>query len=176
MDTIETFNYSSNGIDFTVNVVNFNEFTGFADQWEMTDDHKGGVTVKNPQACRNSYKYATPLQYSLKERIAHLISQGDENPSANAYKAAQDALERDLNASDYGFVVTATANGITLLDGETMGCSFDYSYDDNETLIDAAKDVYKENGIDGEALEAAKKAGADLLSNIDGLKNILKVA
>lgn len=176
MDIIETFNYSSNGIDFKVDIVNYNEFSGFDDQWEMTDDHQGGVTVKNPHACRNSYKYAIPLQYSLEERIAHLVSQGDDNPSANAYKQATEALGRDLTASDYGFLVTATANGITLLDGESIGCSFDYSYADDETLIDAAKDVYTGNGIDAEALDAAKKSGTDLLSNIDALKNILKSA
>ncbi|HDR2377230.1 TPA: hypothetical protein QCH88_004485, partial [Enterobacter asburiae] len=109
MDTIETFNYSENGIDFSVDVVCFNTNDTFGDEWELTDDHQGGITVKNPNADRNSYKYAIPLQYSLKERIADLIARGDDNPSRHAYEAAQDALERDLNASDYGFSVTATA-------------------------------------------------------------------
>uniref|UniRef100_A0AAU8GGY0 Uncharacterized protein n=1 Tax=Salmonella phage vB_SEnST11_KE22 TaxID=3161173 RepID=A0AAU8GGY0_9CAUD len=176
MDMLETFNYSENGIDFTVNVICYNEFGLFADLWEMTDDHKGGVTVKNPNDRRNCYKYGIPLQYSLKERIADLIAKGDDNPSANAYQAAQEALERDLDASDYGFRVTATANGITLLDDHPCGCSFDYSYLDDQQLIDAAKEVYKENGIDGEALEEAKKAGAEILANVSGLENILKSA
>lgn len=176
MDTIETFNYSENGIDFSVDVVCFNTNDTFGDEWELTDDHQGGVTVKNPNVDRNSYKYAIPLQYSLKERIADLIARGDDNPSRHAYEAAQDALERDLNASDYGFSVTATANGITLLDNEIIGCSFTYSYQDESDLLTEAKEVYNGNGINGEALDAAKKAGAEIIANFDGLKNILEKA
>lgn len=175
MDTIETFNYSESGIDFSVDVICYQESALFSDNWELTDDHQGGVTVKIPNAQRNSYKYAIPLQYSLKERIAYLIEQGDANPSATAYRHAQEALERDIEASDYGFRVTATANGVTLLDDECLGCSFDYSSHDDQDLLEVAQEVYRENGVSGEAIEAAKKAAADLLSNIDGLKNILKL-
>lgn len=50
MDTIETFNYSENGIDFSVNVVCFNTNDTFGDEWELTDNHQGGITVKNPNA------------------------------------------------------------------------------------------------------------------------------
>lgn len=172
MDVIETFKFSKNGIDFSVNVVCHNEFLAFDDEWKMTNDHQGGVTVKNPEHDRGSYKYAIPLQYTLAERIDQLIRNGDDNPSGTAYRNAQAALKRDLNASDYGFQVTAEINGVTLLDGETLGCSFDYSYHDEGSLIDVARDCFTENGIDGEAVDAAKSAAGAIVEQMEALKKI----
>lgn len=171
MDVIETFKFSKNGIDFSVNVVCFNEFSLFNDLYTMTDDHQGGVTIKNPNHHRGGYKYAIP-EFTLAERIKTLTEQGDPNPSANAYSNAVKSLERDLDASDYGFQVTAEINGVTLLDGETLGCSFDYSYHDEGSLIDAARDCFTENGIDGEAVAAAKSAAGAIVEQMETLKKI----
>lgn len=172
MNTIESFSFSHGNIDFTVNVVCYDEFALFSDLWKMTDEHQGGITVQNPQAGRDSYKYGIPLQFSLAERIASLREAKVENPCATAYQQAQEALTRDLNASDYGFQVTAEINGVTLLDGETLGCSFDYSYDDEENLLDMAKDVFKGNGIQDEAIAAAKTTADNILRQIKALKKI----
>lgn len=171
MDTIETFNFEKDAIKFTVKVVCFNVFGLFSDMYTMTDDHKGGVTVKNPNHHRGVYKYAIP-EFTLAERIKTLTEQGDPNPSASAYSAAVKSLERDLDASDYGFEVSAEINGITLLDNESLGCSFDYSYHDKESLIEAARDCFTENGIEDEAITAAKSAAAAIVEQMETLKKI----
>lgn len=172
MDVIERFSFQREGIDFSVSVVCYNEFALFGDMYKMTDTHKGGVTIQNPNFHRNGYKFAIP-EFSLAERTKILREQGDANPCATAYQKAQEALERDLNASDYGFQVSAEINGVTLLDGETMGCSFDYSYDDDDQLIDVAIDCFNENGIKEEAIEAAKSAASQLLAQMGSLKNLV---
>lgn len=172
MDIIERFSFTDSDIDFSVAVVCYNEFALFSDMYKMTDDHQGGVTVQNPNHHRSGYKYAIP-EFSLAERIKNLREQGDANPCATAYQQAQAALERDLNASDYGFQVTAEINGVTLLDGEMLGCSFDYSYDDADQLIDAAQECFNENGIKDEAITAAKAAAAEILAQMDSLKKLV---
>lgn len=171
--SIEQFSFEKSGINFVVDVICYNENGLFADDWELTDDHKGGVTVANPQADRNSYKYAIPKNYSLAERMRDLASRGDDNPSANAYKAAQDALSRDLNASDYGFQVSASIGDVELFNSVTLGCSFNYSYDDENDLLSEAEDVFREHGIEAEALEAATKAAGGLLANMETLKKLV---
>lgn len=172
MDVIERFSFDQDGIEFSVAVVCYNEFALFGDLYKMTDTHQGGVTVQNPNHHRNSYKFAIP-EYTLAERTKNLREQGDPNPCATAYQQAQAALERDLNASDYGFQVTAEINGVTLLDGETLGCSFDYSYDDADQLIDAAQDCFNENGIKDEAITAAKAAAAEIVGQMEALKKLI---
>lgn len=171
MDIIERFSFNDSGIDFSVAVVCYNEFALFSDLYTMTDNHQGGVTVQNPNHHRGGYKYAIP-EFTLAERIKNLRDSGDANPSATAYQQAQAALKRDLNASDYGFQVTAEINGVTLLDGETLGCSFDYSYDDADQLIDAAQDCFNENGIKDEAITAAKSAAGAIVEQMEALKKI----
>lgn len=171
--SIEHFNFDHAGIDFRVDVICYNEYSAFEDEWKMTDDHKGGVTVQNPDAGRNSYKFAIPLNYSLAERMRDLAARGDDNPSANAYQAAQDALQRDINASDYGFQVSASIGNVELLDSVTLGCSFDYSYHDDGDLLSNAEEVFNENEIKGEAIEAAIKAAGGLLANMDTLKKLV---
>lgn len=169
---IENFKFTKDGIDFSVDVVCYDQYAFFQDEWKMTDKHEGGVTVKNDNFDRGSYKYAIPLQYSLAERTKDLLEQGNENPSATAYENAQKALQRDLNASDYGFRVLAEIDGIILLDDESMGCSFDYSYHDDCTLLEAAELCWKEHDLENESLDLAKEKAAELLSKVDSLKKI----
>lgn len=170
METMHTFTFTKNNINFSVAVVAYWCNNIFFDSWEMTNNHQGGVTVQNPDADHNSYKYAIPLNYSLNERVKDLIAQGVENPCAAAYAAAQKELRRDFSASEYGFQVTAECNGYKLLDGETIGCCFDYSYHDAEDLEDTAQEVFDGNGIADEALEAAQAVAREMIANIEALK------
>lgn len=170
MDTIETFGFENNGVQFTVNVICYNKYAGFGDQWKMTDAHKGGVTIANPEADRNSYKYGIPQQCTLAELASSYAKQGRENPSREAYESLQSQLERDLNASDYGFQVSAEIDGVTLFDDENLGCSFDYSYHDDGDLLDAAQEVFKEYGTDKDAIDLAKVKAGEIVAQADKLK------
>lgn len=175
-DIIETFKFSRNNIDFTVNVVCAYTFDSFGDQWKMTDTHEGGVTIKNPDAGRNSYKYAIPQQTTLAELASAYAAQGRENPSREAYESLQRQLSRDITASDYYFTVYASAGSHTLLDGAVIGCGFDYSYDDEGSLLDAAQEVWKEHEGEAEALEEATEAARVLLKSVNVLKSIVENA
>lgn len=170
----ETFAVTEAGINFVFSVVNYESNDGFGDQWDLTDDHEGGVTVKNPNYDRNSYKFAIPLQYSLGERVKDLLDQGmpATEASAEAYRRAVKSLERDLDATDYGFTVSASVDGVDLLSDVVIGCGFDYSYHDQGTLLEAAQEVYKDYGMLEEAVILAKEAAADLISKMDALKKI----
>lgn len=175
-DIIETFNFSRNNIDFTVNVVCAYTFDGFGDQWKMTDTHEGGVTITNPDADRNSFKYAIPQQVSLAELTKEYAAQGRENPSREAYDSLQRQLIRDINASDYYFTVNASAGSHTLLDGAVIGCGFDYSYEDQGSLLDVAREVWSDYNGEEEALSEAVQAARDLLDGVDVLKSIVENA
>ena len=105
MNIIESFEIESGELNITVSVICFDCNDGFSDQWEGTDKHHGGVTIKNPDAGRNSYKYFIPKQCTLSELAAAYAKQGRDNPSAAAYQSLQEQLVRDISASDYGFKV-----------------------------------------------------------------------
>ena len=135
MSIIESFEIESGKLNISVSVICFDRNDGFSDQWEGTDKHQGGVTIKNPDAGRNSYKYFIPRQVSLSELAADYAKQGRENPSAAAYQSMQEQLMRDITTSDYGFRATAYIGDILVLDDEHMGCGFDYSYDDEVPLF-----------------------------------------
>jgi hypothetical protein len=175
-NTIETFCFTDRGVEFNVDVICYDENTLFEDEWEMTDTHQGGVTVKNKNADRNSYKFAIPLQYSLAERTANLLAQGvpADKASGKAYEDAQDALSRDLSACDYGFLVTANIGGLILMDSENVGCSFNYSPEDNEDLLDVAQDVFNENGIKEDAIQLAHNYAQEKLNAVDALQTYVK--
>lgn len=170
MDRIESFNFENNGVQFTVDVICYNEYSGFSDQWVMTDAHHGGVTIANPEADRNSYKYGIPQQCTLAELASSYAKQGRENPSREAYESLQNQLTRDLKASDYGFQVSAEIDGVTLFDDENLGCSFDYSYHDDGYLLDAAQEVFKEHGIYQDAIDLAKVKAGEIVAQADKLK------
>jgi len=173
-DIIETFNFSRNNIDFTVNVVCAYTFDGFGDQWKMTDTHEGGVTITNPDADRNSFKYAIPQQYTLAALTADYAKAGHANPSKDAYESLQRQLSRDINAQDYYFTVDATAGSYTLLDGAVIGCGFDYSYDDEGQLLDVAREVWSDYNGEEEAFEEALKEVRAQLANIGELTQVIE--
>lgn len=99
---------------------------------------------------------------------------GDENPSANAYKAAQEALERDLSACDYGIQVSAEIGGIELFQAENVVCGFNYSYDDPTTLLEEAQSVFKDYDGEAECVALAKAEAARILEKFDVLKSIVE--
>ena len=175
-DIIETFNFSRNNVDFTVNVVCAYTNDGFGDQWKMTDTHEGGVTISNSEADRNSFKYAIPQQCTLAQLTKEYAAQGRENPSREAYDSLQRQLMRDINASDYYFTVDASAGSHTLLDGAVIGCGFDYSYEDQGSLLDVAREVWSDYNGEEEALSEAVQAARDLLDGVDVLKSIVENA
>lgn len=173
-DIIETFNFSRNNIDFTVNVVCAYTFDGFGDQWKMTDTHEGGITITNPDADRNSFKYAIPQQYTLAALTADYAKAGRANPSQEAYDSLQRQLSRDINANDYYFTVDASAGSHTLLDGAVIGCGFDYSYNDEGQLLDVAREVWSDYNGEEEAISEAVQVARDLLEGVDVLKSIVE--
>lgn len=173
-DIIETFKFSRNNIDFTVNVVAAYTNDGFGDQWKMTDQHEGGVTIQNTEADRNSHKYAIPQQCSLAELTADYVKQGRDNPSREAYESLQRQLMRDINASDYYFTVDAYAGSVSLLDGAVIGCGFDYSYDDSGDLLSNAQAVWTDYNGEEEAIQEATQAARDILAEMDCLKSIVE--
>ena len=164
MSIIESFEIESGELNITVSVICYECFDSFSDQWEGTDIHQGGVTIANPDADRNSWKYFTPKQCTLSELAADYAKQGRDNPSATAYQSLQDQLQRDLQACDYGFKVSAYVGGVEVLADEIVGCGFDYSYDDEGGLLDAARRVWDENGTLEEVIGMAKKSAADIVA------------
>ena len=164
MNIIESFEIESGELNVSVSVICFDCNDGFSDQWEGTDKHQGGVTIKNPDAGRNSWKYYIPKQTSLPELAAAYAKQGRENPSSAAYQSLQEQLVRDISASDYGFKVSAFVGGVEVLAGEYVGCGFDYSYDDEGSLLDRAICVWDEYGTTDEVIGMAKKAAADIVA------------
>lgn len=174
MATIESFEIESGELTINVSVICYECFDGFEDQWEGTDKHKGGVTIANTEADRNSWKFFIPKQYSLSQLAADYAKQGRENPSAAAYQSLQDQLQRDIHACDYGFKVSAYVGGVEVLADEIVGCGFDYSYDDEEDLITVARSVWDEYDTTAEVIETAKKAAADILASVPALAEFAK--
>ena len=164
MAAIETFEIESGELTINMSIVCYGYFYGFSDMWEGTDTHQGGVTITNPEADRNSWNYFIPKQYTLADLAADYARQGRENPSAAAYQSLQEQLMRDLHACDYGFMVSAFVGGVEILTDEYVGCGFDYSYDDEGDLLDAARRVWDENGTTEEVIGMAKKAAADIVA------------
>ena len=169
MRAIESFEIELGDLNIMVSVVCFECFDGFSDMWEGTDKHQGGVTITNPEADRNSYKYFIPKQCTLSELAAAYAEQGRDNPSATAYQSLQDQLMRDLQACDYGFKVSAFVGGIEVLADTYVGCGFDYSYDDEGDLLDEARRVWDEYDTTAEVIGMAKKAATDIVACIPAL-------
>lgn len=144
-------------ITFTANLAE--GYAGFGDQWEMVDDHQGGVTIKNPNTYRNAYAYAIPQQTTLAELASDFHKQGRDNPSREAYESLQCQLERDIEASDYYIDahVKHIPTGTTLLEGFTVGPCFDHSIHDDETLEAALLDVVTEYDLTDEVITEVKR-------------------
>lgn len=174
MSDLHTISFVKSGLNFDVAVICYNEFCQFDESWEGTDDHIGGVTVKNPEADRHSWKYFVP-EFSLSERIAALIANGTpaDQASGQAYKDAQQALRRDIHASDYGFSLTVTYGDTVLISDEHVGSSFDYSYHDSETLECAAEAAFSELGVEYECLNLAMTAAQRALEGVSALQTFV---
>lgn len=164
MRAIESFEIESGELSINVSVICFECFDGFSDMWDGTDKHQGGVTIANPDEDRNSWKYFIPKQYTLADLAADYARQGRGNPSGEAYQSMQDQLMRDISASDYGFSVSAFVGGVEILTDEYVGCGFDYSYDDEGDLLDAARRVWDEYDTTAEVIGMAKKSAADIVA------------
>ena len=164
MRAIESFEIESGELSINVSVICFDCNDGFSDQWEGTDEHQGGVTIANPDADRNGWKYFIPKQCTLAELAADYARQGRESPSAEAYQSMQEQLMRDLHACDYGFSVSAFVGGVEILADEYVGCGFDYSFYDDGDLLSAARRVWDEYGTTEEVIGMAKKAAADIVA------------
>ena len=132
------------------------------------------MTITNPVTDRNSWKYFIPLQTSLSELAAAYAKQGRENPSSAAYQSMQEQLLRDITTSDYGFCATAHIGDILVLDDEYVGCVFDYSYDDEGSLLDRAICVWDEYDATEEVKALAKNKAADIVANIEKLATFIK--
>lgn len=174
MRAIESFEIESCELNITVSVICFDCNDGFSDQWEGTDKHQGGVTIANPEADRNSYKYFIPKQCTLAELAASYAKQGRDNPSAAAYQSLQNQLERDLHACDYGLEASVYVGGVKLIDGVSVGCGFDYSYLDNGDLIDIARLIWDECGAIEEATAYAKVAALEIVNAAPVLTAFIK--
>lgn len=174
MRAIESFEIELGDLNIMVSVVCYECFDGFADQWEGTDKHQGGVTIANPEADRNSWKFFIPKQYSLSQLAADYAKQGRDNHSGEAYQSLHDQLMRDIHACDYGFSVSAYVGDVEVLDGECVGCGFDHSMFDTEDLITVARSVWDEYGTTAEVIELAKKATADILASVPALTEFAK--
>ena len=174
MRAIESFEIEFGDLNIMVSVVCFECFDGFSDMWEGTDKHQGGVTITNPEADRNSWKYFISKQCTLAELSASYAKQGRDSPSAEAYQSMQDQLMRDLHACDYGFSVSAFVGDVEILTDEYVGCGFDYSYDDEGDLLSAARRVWDEYGTLEEVIEMAKKNAANILESVPALTEFAK--
>lgn len=134
--------------------VNFYEPSHCVDNWQFTDDHKGGVTIKVKNADRNGYKYAIPTHYALSQLASDYAKQGRDNPSLEAYKSLQDELHRDLEASNYIlFASVVDSNGNTVLNSFSLAYSFDWCYLDGEDLEERLKEEVSNAGAEEEVLE-----------------------
>jgi hypothetical protein len=161
-----TFVIESGEMVIDVSVICHDSYDGFDEQWKGTDKHQGGVTVKNPAADRNSWKYFIPQQTSISEVTAAYVAQGRYNASGNAYQSLQEQLERDIHACDYGFNVSVSVCGVELVDSVPIGCGFDHSEMDEDDLITAARRVWDEYGTTEEAVTLAKDAVKEIIKCI----------
>lgn len=155
MKTVDaTFEVVKEKFTIIYEAVNCFEASHNLDNWKFTDDHQGGVTVKNSNCQHNEFKYAIPLHYSLKQLSSDYAKQGRENPSKKAYISLQEELERDLEASEYNITAKIVdANGKTVLDSFYIGCTFDWAYSDDEDLEDRLKEEVSNSDAESEVLE-----------------------
>lgn len=170
MKTVDaTFEVVKEKFTIIYEAINCYEASHNLDNWKFTDDHKGGVTVKNPNWQHNAFKYAIPLYYSLKQLSSDYAKQGRANPSKEAYTSLQEELKRDLEASEYTITVEVVdANGNTVLDSFYIGYAFDWCYSDGDDLEDRLKEEVSNSGAESEVmeqLEALKDSVMNIFKN-----------
>ena len=168
-DIIEVITIEEQGIKFEVEVRCYGGAEHqFNDQWEQTDKHQGGVTIRNPHAERERFAYYIPKQYTLAQLTKDYAIGGRENPSKQAYDSLQRQLIRDIDAGDYGLRYSASYDGIKIIADETCGIGFDWSSYDDRDLADAARDVWDEYAQD-EALDRVQDALGELIAKMHSL-------
>ena len=59
------FTIESQSAEIYVSVISLDSFNAFDEMWKGTDEHQGGVTIKNPEATRSSWQYFVPREISL---------------------------------------------------------------------------------------------------------------
>ena len=101
--------------NLTVSIYVREWYTGsdaISDQFELTDTHQGGITIKNPEySGRNSYEYAIPLWVSLAELTKDYAKQGRDNPSREAYDSLQKQLGWYLQLMIYPWFISYLKTG-----------------------------------------------------------------
>ena len=160
------FTIESQSAEIHVSIVSFNSFDDFDEMWEGTDEHQGGVTIKNPKATRDSWQYFVPRQTSLSELASAYAAQGIPNASAEAYTALQYQLERDLCACDYSFRASVTLGDVEVVHDENVWCCFNHSYLDDEDLETTARAVWDECGCTAEVVSAAVDKVKEMLAAV----------
>ena len=149
------FTIESQSAEIHVSIISLDSFDAFDEMWEGTDEHQGGVTIKNPEATLGSWQYFVPRQTSLSELASAYAAQGIHNASAEAYTSLQYQLERDLCACDYSFRASVVVAGIEVVQDEYVGCCFSHSYLDDEDLETTARAVWDEYDCTAEVVSAA---------------------
>lgn len=160
------FTIESQSAEIRVSVISLDSFDGFDEMWEGTNEHQGGVTIKNPAATRGSWQYFVPQQTSLSELASAYAVQCIHNASAKAYTVLQYKLERDLCACDYGFRASVTVGGVEVVHDENVGCCFNHSYLDDADLETTAREVWDECGCTAEVVSAAVDKVMEMLAAV----------
>lgn len=160
------FTIESQSAEIHVSVISRDSFDAFDEEWEGTDEHQGGVTIKNPEACRWSWQYFVPRQTSLSELASAYAAQGIPNASAEAYTALQYQLERDLCACDYSFRASVVVASIEVVQDEYVGCCFSHSYLDDADLETTARTVWDEYDCTAEVVSAAVDKVKEMLVTV----------
>lgn len=160
------FTIESQSAEIHVSVTSLDSFDDFDEMWEGTDEHQGGVTIKNPAANRDSWQYFIPRQTSLSELASAYAAQGIHNASAEAYTALQYQLERDLCACDYSFRASVVVAGIEVVQDEHVGYCFSHSYLDDEDLEATARAIWDECGCTAEVVSAAVDKVKEMLAAV----------
>ena len=160
------FTIESQSAEIHVSVISLDSFDAFDEMWEGTDEHQGGVTIKNPEATRSSWQYFIPRETSLSELASAYAAQGIHNASAEAYTALQYQLERDLCACDYSFRASVTVGDVAVVQDEHVWCCFSHSYLDDADLETTARAVWDECGCTEEVVLAAVDKVKEMLAAV----------
>ncbi|XIX91395.1 hypothetical protein AB2J12_24870 (plasmid) [Escherichia coli] len=170
MKSVEsTFEVQKEKFTIIFEAMNVYEPSHCVDNWQFTDKHKGGVTIKVKNSERNGYKYAIPMHYALSQLASDYAKQGRDNPSLAAYKSLQDELERDLGANSYILYASVVdAEGNTVLNSFSLAYGFDWCYLDGEDLDSRLKEEVSNSGAEEEVLERLE----DLKDSVMNIFNI----
>ena len=160
------FTIESQSAEIHVSVISCDSFDAFDEMWAGTDEHQGGLTIKNPEATRGSWSYFIPRQTRLSELASAYAAQGIPNASAEAYTALQYQLKRDLCACDYSFRASVVVAGIEVVQDEYVGCCFSHSYMDDEDLEATAWAIWDECGCAVEVVSAAVDKAKEMLAAV----------